>query len=241
MPSQSGKEKAVSLLSGGLDSSTLLAYVISLGYEPVALSFDYGQRHRKELESARQIADYYKVPHRVMKIDLKAIGGSALTDNISVPDLPMDSIGKEIPVTYVPARNTILLSVALGLAEVTGANKIFIGANSLDYSGYPDCRPEYFESINKTFSLATKKTTEGTSIEVEAPLLMHSKADIVRLAVKLQAPLYLTWSCYQGGEKACGRCDSCKLRLKGFVEAGAEDPIEYESYPDFYSKYIREK
>ncbi|MCL6002856.1 MAG: 7-cyano-7-deazaguanine synthase QueC [Thermoplasmatales archaeon] len=234
----SGKKRAVSLLSGGLDSTTLLSYVVSLGYEVIALSFDYGQRHGKELDSAKKVADFYHVKHKVMRIDLRAIGGSALTDDIPVPDMPLGEIGKEIPATYVPARNTILLSIALGLAEVTDSSKIFIGANSLDYSGYPDCRPEYFDSINKTFNLATKRTVEGGSIEVEAPLLKYSKADIVRLAAKLKTPLELTWSCYSGKDKACGLCDSCKLRLKGFMEAGSLDPIEYENLPDFYSDYV---
>ncbi|MFG1446154.1 MAG: 7-cyano-7-deazaguanine synthase QueC [Thermoplasmatales archaeon] len=241
MQNQAGKNKAVSLLSGGLDSSTLLSYVLSKGYEVIALSFDYGQRHTRELDSARKIASYYGVKHKIMKLDLRAIGGSALTGDIEVPDVPVEDIGKEIPVTYVPARNTILLSIALGLAEVTDSSKIFIGANALDYSGYPDCRPEYFDSINKTFNLATKKTVEGGSIEVEAPLLRYSKADIVRLANRLKTPLELTWSCYNGKERACGVCDSCKLRLKGFMEAGLEDPVEYESYPDFYSDYIKER
>ena len=176
-----------------------------------------------------------------MKIDLRAIGGSALTDDIEVPDVTLGAIGKEIPVTYVPARNTILLSLGLGLAEVTDSSKIFIGANALDYSGYPDCRPEYFEAINRTFDLATKKTVEGGKIEVEAPLLRFSKADIVRLAHSLKTPLELTWSCYNGKERACGVCDSCKLRLKGFMEAGFEDPIEYENLPDFYTDYLRKK
>jgi 7-cyano-7-deazaguanine synthase len=233
-----GNLKAISLLSGGLDSSTLLSLVVSEGYEVVALSFDYGQRHRRELESARKIAEYYGIEHKIMKIDLRTIGGSALTDDISVPDTALENIGKDIPVTYVPARNTILLSIALGLAEVTNSSKIFIGANALDYSGYPDCRPEYFDSINKTFSLATKKTVEGEHIEVEAPLLRYSKADIVKLATELKTPLGLTWSCYRGGTKACGVCESCKLRLKGFVEAGSEDPIEYETVPSFYQKYL---
>ncbi|MGC8562252.1 MAG: 7-cyano-7-deazaguanine synthase QueC [Thermoplasmata archaeon] len=241
MQNQAGKNKAVSLLSGGLDSSTLLSYVVSKGYEVFALSFDYGQRHTKELDSARKIASYYNVKHRIMKLDLRAIGGSALTSDINVPDVPLEEIGKDIPVTYVPARNTILLSIALGLAEVTDSSKIFIGANALDYSGYPDCRPEYFKSINKTFNLATKKTVEGGSIEVEAPLLRYSKADIVKLAYKLKTPLELTWSCYNGRDKACGVCDSCKLRLKGFMEAGLEDPIEYERYPDFYSEYLKRR
>ncbi|MCW6158887.1 MAG: 7-cyano-7-deazaguanine synthase QueC [Thermoplasmatales archaeon] len=233
--------KAVSLLSGGLDSSTVLSYAISKGYEVIALSFDYGQRHRKELESAKKIADYYGVKHKIMKIDLRAIGGSALTDDIEIPEVTLRDIGKEIPVTYVPARNTILLSLGLGLAEVTDSSKIFIGANALDYSGYPDCRPEYFESINRTFDLATKKTVEGGKIEVEAPLLRFSKADIVKLAISLKTPLELTWSCYNGRERACGVCDSCKLRLKGFMEAGFEDPVEYENLPDFYTDYLRNK
>ncbi len=241
MQNQLGKMRAVSLLSGGLDSSTVLSYAISKGYEVIALSFDYGQRHRKELESAKKIADYYGVKHKIMKIDLRAIGGSALTDDIEVPDVTLGAIGKEIPVTYVPARNTIMLSLGLGLAEVTDSSKIFIGANALDYSGYPDCRPEYFDSINKTFSLATKKTVEGGKIEVEAPLLKFSKADIVRLAHSLKTPLELTWSCYNGKERACGVCDSCKLRLKGFMEAGFEDPIKYENLPDFYTDYLRKK
>lgn len=239
MQNPSGNKRAVSLLSGGLDSSTLLSYVVSQGYEVVALSFDYGQRHRRELESARKIADHYKVKHRIMNIDLRAIGGSALTDDISIPESSLNEIGKDIPVTYVPARNTILLSIALGLAEVTDSSKIFIGANALDYSGYPDCRPEYFDSINQTFNLATKKTVEGGHIEVEAPLLRYSKADIVNLALKLKTPLEMTWSCYGGKDKACGVCDSCKLRLKGFMEAGSEDPIQYETLPEFYSEYLK--
>lgn len=241
MQSQRGNIRAVSLLSGGLDSSTLLSLALSKGYKVVALSFDYGQRHKKELRSATRVAKHYGVEHKIMKIDLRAIGGSALTDDMAVPDTPLKDIGNKIPITYVPARNTILLSMALGLAEVTDASKIFIGANALDYSGYPDCRPEYFRSINKTFSLATKKTVEGGHIEVEAPLLKYSKADIVRLAIKLGTPLELTWSCYMGGKKACGVCESCKLRLKGFMEAGSEDPLEYETLPAFYREYLRSR
>lgn len=239
MQSRSGSKRAVSLLSGGLDSSTLLSYVVSQGYRVIALSFDYGQRHGKELDSAKRIADYYGVEHKIMKLDLRAIGGSALTGEIDVPEKPLSDIGKDIPVTYVPARNTILLSIALGLAEVTDSSKIYIGANALDYSGYPDCRPEYFDSINGTFNLATKKTVEGNRIEVEAPLLRYSKADIVSLALKLETPLEMTWSCYNGKEMACGVCDSCKLRLKGFMEAGSEDPIPYETLPQFYSEYLK--
>ncbi len=241
MQNQHGKSKAVSLLSGGLDSSTMLGYVISKGYDVTALSFDYGQRHRRELISAKKIAEHYKVDHRIMKLDLRTIGGSALTSDIEVPDVNIDSIGKEIPVTYVPARNTILLSIALGLSETIGANKIFIGANYIDYSGYPDCRPEYFDSINETFRLGTKVGVEGNPIKVEAPFLRYTKADIVKVAHELNVPLEMTWSCYNGGEKACGRCDSCKLRLKGFMEAGLEDPLEYEHYPDFYIDYLNSR
>ena len=233
--------KAVSLLSGGLDSSTLLGYVLSLGYDVTALSFDYGQRHSREIQSAKGVAKHYGVEHRIMRIDLRAIGGSALTDDIEVPEYRIESIGKEIPVTYVPARNTILLSFALGMAEVIDAEKIFIGANYLDYSGYPDCRPEYYDALNRLFRVATKKTVEGGRIEVEAPFLKYTKADIVKLAVRLGVPLELTWSCYRGGELACGRCDSCKLRLKGFMEAGAVDPLKYEEYPDFYTSYLKER
>jgi len=231
--------KVINLLSGGLDSSTLLAWAVSQGYEVTALSFDYGQRHNRELESAKKIARYYKVDHNIMKLDLRSIGGSALTDNIEIPDYGMEEIGKEIPVTYVPARNTILLSIALGLAEVKGAKKILIGANSIDYSGYPDCRPEYFKAINEAFRLGTKRGVEGDPIEVEAPLLHMTKSDIVILGSRLGLPFELTWSCYRGGEKACGRCDSCKLRLKGFMEAGLKDPLEYEEYPEFYKEYLK--
>ncbi len=230
--------RAISLLSGGLDSSTLLAWAVSQGYEVTALSFNYGQRHSRELESAKKIAKYYGVEHHIMNLDLRSIGGSALTDNIDVPEYKMEEIGKEIPITYVPARNTILLSIALGLAEVKGAKKIFIGANAIDYSGYPDCRPEYFRALNEAFRLGTKRGVEGDPIEVEAPLLQMTKSDIVKLGNKLGLPFELTWSCYRGGEKACGRCDSCKLRLKGFMESGLVDPIPYEEYPDFYREYI---
>lgn len=240
MPVQNGS-KAISLLSGGLDSSTVLAWAIHEGYDLIALSFDYGQRHKKELESAKKIANYYKVEHKIMKLDLRAIGGSALTDNIEVPDIEMNRIGTEIPVTYVPARNTILLSIALGLAEASGAKKIFIGANYIDYSGYPDCRPEYFDAINKAFALGTKVGVEGNPIKVEAPLLKMNKAEIIKLGNNLGVPYQYTWSCYNGREKACGKCDSCKLRLKGFMEAGLEDPLEYEEFPDFYKEYLNRK
>ncbi len=238
MQGRDGSRKAVSLLSGGLDSSTLLGYILSKGYVVTALSFDYGQRHSKELESAKNVASFYGIPHKVMKLDLRSIGGSALTSDEPIPDIPVDEIGKVIPATYVPARNTILLSMALAVAEAIGAENIFIGANALDYSGYPDCRPEYFDSINETFRLATKATVGGGSIRVQAPLLKFTKADIVKLAFDLRVPLELTWSCYRGSEKACGVCDSCKLRLKGFMEAGRVDPAGYEKFPPFYLEYL---
>lgn len=241
MQEPNGRVKVVSLLSGGLDSSTVLGLLHSWSYDITALTFDYGQRHSKELESATKVAKYYDVKHKIMKLDLRTIGGSSLTDDIDVPDSELDTIGKEIPATYVPARNTILLSIALGLAEVVQAEKIFIGANSLDYSGYPDCRPEYFKSINKTFNLATKATVEGKEIVVETPLLYLSKAEIIKMASELDVPLGLTWSCYKGGAKSCGLCDSCKLRLKGFMEAGLEDPVEYDDFPEFYSAFLDNK
>ncbi|NPA75506.1 MAG: 7-cyano-7-deazaguanine synthase QueC [Euryarchaeota archaeon] len=230
--------KAVVLLSGGLDSTTVVAMAREMGYEVFALSFDYGQRHSREMESAIKVAKYYGIEHKILKIDLRQIGGSALTDDIEVPERELDEIEKEIPITYVPARNTILLSYALAYAEVIGADAIFYGANAIDYSGYPDCRPEYVEAFEKMANLGTKRGVEGHPIKILAPLMHMSKADIIKKGIELGVPYELTWSCYRGGEKACGRCDSCLLRLRGFMEAGAEDPIEYEEYPDFYKKYL---
>jgi 7-cyano-7-deazaguanine synthase len=224
-------KKAVVLLSGGLDSTVTLAIAKSEGHDVHALSFDYGQRHARELESAKRIAEYYDVKeHRLIELDLSKFGGSALTDEFTpIPEArKLEHVGKDIPTTYVPARNTILLSVALGYAEVVGADSIFIGANALDYSGYPDCRPEYFKAFQKVAELGTKIGTEGKSIQIEHPLIDMTKADIVKKGHELKAPLHLTWSCYKGGEKACGKCDSCLLRLKGFKEAGIDDPIDYE-------------
>ncbi|MGC9052834.1 MAG: 7-cyano-7-deazaguanine synthase QueC [Candidatus Hydrogenedens sp.] len=233
--------KVIVLLSGGLDSSTVLGYVVKLyGRENVvALSFDYKQRHRKELESAIALAKYYNVEHRIINLDLRAIGGSALTDNIDVPENKLEEIGKSIPVTYVPARNTIFISYALALADVIGAERIFIGVNALDYSGYPDCRPEYINEFNKLAKLAIKSGVEGKDIKIVAPLVNMTKKEIVELGMSLKIPYHLTWSCYEGKEKACGKCDSCLLRLKGFMEAGYVDPIEYETYPEFYIKYLK--
>ncbi len=231
--------KAVALLSGGLDSTTALAIAISMGYDVYPITFFYGQRHKKEIESAKKIAKHYGLKLKTIRIDLKSIGGSALTDNFSVPSREnYDEIGTEIPITYVPARNTIFLSIALSYAETIGAEKIFIGVNALDYSGYPDCRPEYIEEFNKLSKLATKVGVEGKPIQVVAPLINMTKGEIIKKGLDLKVPYELTWSCYRGEEKACGRCDSCILRLKGFMDASSVDPIEYEYYPEFYRKYL---
>ncbi|MGC8608767.1 MAG: 7-cyano-7-deazaguanine synthase QueC [Thermoplasmata archaeon] len=231
---------AVVLLSGGLDSSTVLAYAISIGYSVHALSFDYGQRHKKELESGKKIAEYYGVDRKVMRVDMRALGGSALTDDINVPERNLETISEDIPVTYVPARNTIFLSIAAAYAETMNSNTIFIGANAIDYSGYPDCRPEYFNAMEKALSLGTKLGLER-GVEIKVPLQYLSKADIVRMGEKLKVPYDLTWSCYNGEDEACGRCDSCLLRLKGFMEAGYTDPIKYEKYPSFYTDYLKKR
>ncbi|MGC8584753.1 MAG: 7-cyano-7-deazaguanine synthase QueC [Thermoplasmata archaeon] len=233
--------KAVALLSGGLDSATSMAIAISQGYEVYPLTISYGQRHSREIESAGKIARYYGLNLKTVTVDLRSIGGSSLTDDITVPENRIEEIGKDIPVTYVPARNTIFLSIALGYAEVIGAEKIFIGVNALDYSGYPDCRPEYIEEFNRLSRLATKAGVEGKNIEIVAPLIRMTKSEIIKKGMELKVPYEFTWSCYRGGKRACGKCDSCLLRLKGFMEAGYEDPIEYEYYPDFYKKYLEEK
>ena len=221
--------KAVVLLSGGLDSTTTLAKAIADGNEVTALSFDYGQRHSKELVSASNVANHYGVKHVIVKIDLSMFR-SALTDsNIDVPENRDESqMGSDIPVTYVPSRNIIMMSVAAGLCESIDAEKIYIGANVIDYSGYPDCRPEFFYAFQKMLEVGTKSGVEGHAIRIETPILSLSKAEIVKLGKELEAPLHLTWSCYEGGEKACGKCDSCQLRLKGFEDAGYVDEIEYE-------------
>jgi 7-cyano-7-deazaguanine synthase len=225
--------KAVVLLSGGLDSTTALAFARAQGFECYALSVDYGQRHRVELERAAQVAKALgAVEHRTVTIDLRQIGGSALTANIDVPkDRSTDDMGHGVPVTYVPARNTILLGLALGYAEVTGAFDIFIGANVLDYSGYPDCRPEFLTAFEGVANLATKAGTEGAGrFRVHSPLLKMTKAEIIREGVKLGVDYALTLSCYDPDAtgRACGRCDSCQLRKKGFAEAGVPDPTPYQ-------------
>jgi len=219
---------AVCLLSGGLDSSTCLALARREGYACYALSFDYGQRHKLELEAAARIADHFGAArHLVAKIGLDAFGGSALTANIAVPKArSTEEMGHGIPITYVPARNTIFLSFALAWAEVLGSSDIFIGVNALDYSGYPDCRPEYIEAYERMANLATKAGVEGhRRLKIHTPLLKLSKAKIVELAHELRVPFGLTFSCYDPGPdgSACGQCDACLLRRKGFEEAGVED------------------
>jgi 7-cyano-7-deazaguanine synthase len=224
--------EAVVLLSGGIDSVTTMAIARAEGYAMYALSFNYGQRHAIELEKARHMARVLGAKkHLVLDIDLKAIGGSALTDTRAVPkDRVSEEISQSIPITYVPARNTIFLSCALAWAEVLGVFDIFIGVNALDYSGYPDCRPEYIAAFEHMANLALKAAVEGTGkIIIHAPLLSLTKAEIIRRGIELGVDYSLTHSCYDPGPDgmACGRCDSCLLRLKGFREAGARDPIPY--------------
>jgi 7-cyano-7-deazaguanine synthase len=222
------QHKAVVLYSSGLDSTTCMAIARAEGFVPYAISFSYGQRHSFELSVARQNAKRIgAAEHLVVEFDLRLMGGSALTADI---DVPKDGVGDDIPVTYVPARNTIFLSFALGWAEVLGASDIYIGVNSLDYSGYPDCRPEYIESYEKMANLATRAGVEGTvPLKIHAPLINLSKADIIRRGVELGVDYGLTHSCYDPTKEglSCGRCDSCRLRLKGFAEAGLSDPLRY--------------
>jgi 7-cyano-7-deazaguanine synthase len=225
-------KNAVILLSGGIDSATAAAIANQQGFELHALSFRYGQRHERELESAHRVASFLQTQsHRIIEFDLRAIGGSALTDRIEVPKGRGEAeIGQGIPVTYVPARNTIFLSFALALAERIGSQDIFFGANQLDYSGYPDCREEYIRAFEQMASLATKAGVEGKSrVKIHTPLLKMTKAEIISMGLKLELDYGLTWSCYdpQPDDRACGRCDSCQLRLKGFEAAGAVDPIRY--------------
>jgi 7-cyano-7-deazaguanine synthase len=223
---------AVVLLSGGLDSASVLAIARERGFAPYALSFRYGQRHEQELEAARAVADRMGVVrHAIVDIDLRAFGGSALTDDIPVPkDRDEEAMDSEIPVTYVPARNTIFLSLALGWAEVVGANDIFIGVNALDYSGYPDCRPEFIAAFERLANVATKAATQdGRRLTVHAPLIEMTKAEIIALGTSLGVDYSLTRSCYDPDESgaACGRCDACRLRLKGFAAVGLDDPVPY--------------
>lgn len=219
--------KAVILLSGGLDSATVLAIAVSQGYRCYALSLDYGQRHRAELAAARQVAAALGVvEHKILPLSLDAIGGSALTDRaIAVPE----SGGEGIPVTYVPARNTVFLALALGWAEVLGATDLFVGVNAVDYSGYPDCRPAFIDAFERLANLATKAGVEGSAFRVQAPLIDMTKAEIIRTGAALGVDYALTVSCYRADADgvACGRCDSCRLRAEGFQAAGITDPTRY--------------
>ena len=222
---------AIVLLSGGLDSATTLAFAQRGGFTPLALSFSYGQRHSIELERARDVAAAAGVSkHVIVEIDLRVFGGSALTDDIEVPKHESaDSMGHEIPITYVPARNTIFLSFALAYAETQGACDIFIGVNSLDYSGYPDCRPEYILAFERMANLATRTGVEGQKLTIQTPLIQMTKAEIIRSGISMGVDYGLTLSCYDPSADgdSCGHCDSCLLRLRGFAEAGAVDSIRY--------------
>ena len=226
-----GSPKAIVLLSGGLDSSTTLAIAKEQGFAPYALSFSYGQRHSVELEAARRIAAREAVAeHKVAVIDLRLFGGSALTADLPVPKSSSPTeIAGGIPITYVPARNTIFLSFALAWAEVVGASDIFLGVNALDYSGYPDCRPEFIEAFQRLANVATKAGVEGACVTIRTPLIRLTKAEIIATGMRLGVDFSLTISCYDPDEdgRACGHCDACLLRLKGFAEAGLSDPAAY--------------
>ncbi len=233
-----GNKKAVVLVSGGLDSATVLAMALDDDYQCFTLSFDYGQRHRAELAAANRISAVLGAEqHKTLSLDLRAIGGSALTDdNIDVPEsneesnqYPGELEINHIPVTYVPARNTVFLAIALGWAEVLNADTIFIGVNAVDYSGYPDCRPEFIRAFEVTANLATRSAVQGTGFRIATPLIDLSKAEIIRQGIKLGIDYGQTVSCYQATKdgEACGRCDSCRLRIQGFMEAGVADPTRY--------------
>ena len=226
-------KRAVVLLSGGLDSFTSAGFARSEGFELYGLTVNYGQRHKVELECADKIAQYLGIKeHKTIKLDLRAFGGSALTDDLDVPkDALEDSGESSIPITYVPARNTIMLSLALGWAEVLGAYDIFIGANAVDYSGYPDCRGEFMDAFEKLANLATKAGVEGAgTFKIHTPLLKLTKAEIIRQGLEMGLDYGLSHSCYDPNDNgiACGRCDSCTIRLKGFEEAGSIDPVKYQ-------------
>ena len=222
-------KKAVVLVSGGLDSVTALAYAQEQDFDCYALSVDYGQRHRSELDAAGRVTDAAGVPLKILPLDLRAIGGSALTDDIDVPEAETSGI----PVTYVPARNTIMLSLALAYAEVLGADDIFIGVNAVDYSGYPDCRPEFIEAYQSMARLATKAGVEGGIMTIHTPLVDLTKAEIIQLGASLGVDYSLTVSCYQadGEGRACGVCDSCRIRKEGFEASGLPDPTKYRQNP----------
>lgn len=220
---QSLKKGAVVLCSGGLDSTVVMAMAMSESGKVIALTFDYGQRHSRELLAAKAVASHYGVEQITVRINADAWGGSALTDSeLEIPQAR--EIDSSIPVTYVPARNLIFLSVALGVAEARNADAVYIGVNALDYSGYPDCRPEFIASFQESARLGLKRAVEGNPIEIKAPLISMSKAEIIMAALEIGAPIALTWSCYQGGITPCGSCDACLLRQRGFDTAGVVDP-----------------
>jgi 7-cyano-7-deazaguanine synthase len=232
--SAASEKRAVALLSGGLDSATTAAIARAEGFRLYALSVDYGQRHRFELEAAQRVAESLgAAEHRVLSIDLASLGGSALTADIDVPrDRAAEEMSTGIPVTYVPARNTVMLSLALGYAEVLGAADVFIGVNAIDYSGYPDCRPEFIAAFERLANLATKAGVEGTlRFRIHTPLIQLTKAEIIRRGIQLGVDYRLTHTCYSPHAHgiACGRCDACQIRLKGFAEAGLTDPVEYQN------------
>lgn len=230
-------KKAVCLLSGGLDSCVTAAIAKKeFGYDIYCLTIKYGQRHSKETEAAKKIAEKLDAKeHVILEIDLsKLCKTSSLINRKKVlEERDIHEIGKGIPSTYVPARNTIFLSLALAYAETIDADAIFIGATATDYSGYPDCRPEFIKAFQRIANVGTRKGVEGKTVEIKAPLLFLTKAEIIKKGVTFDVPFEKTWSCYQGGEKACGRCDSCLLRLRGFKEAGIKDPVEYEDLPEW--------
>ncbi|MFG1449109.1 MAG: 7-cyano-7-deazaguanine synthase QueC [Thermoplasmataceae archaeon] len=228
-------EKGVILLSGGLDSATVLAYAIKRGFQLTALTFNYGQRHSRENNSARDIASRYGIDLKEAKINLSDLIESSLTGYGNVEHRRLADIESRIPNTYVPARNIIMISIAAGLCQTIEASTIFIGANALDYSGYPDCRPEFFNSMEQSINIGTGSDGKDR-IRIEVPLQYLRKSEIINMGIKLNVPYELTWSCYEGGDEACGMCDSCQLRLRGFMEAGVHDPIKYSKYPEFYKK-----
>ena len=230
-------KKAVCLISGGLDSSVSASIAKKNGYDLYCLTFFYGQKHDKEIFCAKKISSFLKAKESItLDLDFKKFTDSSLIKNSKekIHEHDISDIGKEIPLTYVPGRNTIFLSIALSYAETIDADAIFIGATATDYSGYPDCRPEFIDAFQKLTDVATKKGVSGKKIKIEAPLLFKSKAEIITEGLKLKVPFENTWSCYKGEKLACGRCDSCLLRLKGFKEAGERDPLPYDFYPDWY-------
>jgi 7-cyano-7-deazaguanine synthase len=231
MPDAQDPQPAVVLLSGGLDSATVLAIAVDQGFACHSIAFDYGQRHRNELDASKQVAEHLgAVSHRVFPLDIGAFGGSALTEDIEVPKDRDESAMSDIPITYVPARNLVFLSIALGLAETLGSTDLFLGVNAVDYSGYPDCRPEFIDSFSQTANLATKLGVESDAFTIHTPLMEMTKAEIVRSGTALGVNYAMTHSCYDpslaGG--ACGRCDSCILRRNGFTQAGINDPTIYQ-------------